>query len=159
MFTARRGSFCAGRSAVELDGCLGTAAQRLRIFFSWSEGPNVAKMRRGYFLELPNPNFWCCSLRAPQALPRVQTSRRRRGIEPTGLSAVFNYGYLVYHARWALRKLDATAAPRGSKRQPARSSEPPDAIAAAAPHENSPEEGRHLLQHTSHRKAPHTTQR
>ena len=51
------------------------------------------------------------------------------------LSAVFNYGYLSYHARWALRKLDATAAPRGTKRQPARSSEPPDAIAAAAPRE------------------------
>ena len=75
------------------------------------------------------------SPRAPPALPRVQTSRRSRDIEPSGLSAVFNYGYLVYHARWALRKLDATAAPRGTKRQPARSSEPPDAIAAAAPRE------------------------
>ena len=92
-------------------------------------------MRRGYFLELPNPNFWCLLAPRSTSLPRVQTSRRRRGIEPTGLSAVFNYGYLVYHARWALRKLDATAAPRGTKRQPARSSEPPDAIAAAAPRE------------------------
>ena len=79
--------------------------------------------------------FFERSLRSPQALPRVQTNRRRAGIEPSGLSAVFNYGYLVYHARWALRKLDATAAPRGTKRQPARSSEPPDAIAAAAPRE------------------------
>ena len=49
--------------------------------------------------------------------------------------AVFNYGYLVYHARWALRKLECAAAPRGSKRQPARSYSEPDAVAAAAARE------------------------